>query len=91
MNRRHAKLIALIFLVGISAFVLDVLSPATPTPNAQFVAKLFVIALFSLSVLCWLIVPPFRPITAEIRQQPDSCAGRPRSRLLIALVCILLC
>jgi hypothetical protein len=89
MIQRHAKVATLIFLIAMCAFVMDVLSPATPTPTARAIDSL-VIALLSLSFLAFLV----RFLThwdQSILNETDASATKPASRRLIALICTLLC
>ena len=80
----------LIVLLAMCAFVLDVLSPITPTPNAQ-AAKSLAIALLSISFVasCGRIL--HRCAGQTISLQLDASATKPGSRTLIALICSLLC
>jgi hypothetical protein len=43
--RRYFKIALCVLLVGLAAFVIDVLSPATPMPHADMTAKLLPVAL----------------------------------------------
>ena len=89
MIQKHAKVATLIFLLALCAFVMDVLSPATPTPTAQ-AANLLVIALLSLSFLAFLV--RFLSYCGQsILHQTDASATKPASRRLITLICILRC
>jgi hypothetical protein len=89
MLKKHANVAILILLVAACAFVMDVLSPATPTPTAQFVAKCFVIGLV-LSIVLTSIV--WSPEGAPQRQSfpAESRPAKRDPRALLTLICILL-
>ena len=89
MTNRYAKLAILIALLALCAFVLDVLSPATPTPTAQIMVRS--IELVSLSLVASLLRSLIKHEEFATIPHSDTWASRPSSRLRRALICILIC
>jgi len=84
----HAKLVILLVLLAMCAFVVDVLSPVTPTPTAHLV-KGFVfgfVLLVSLAVFAGSLNELFGLNAAF----PPFSTAKPNSRRLLTLICLLL-
>jgi hypothetical protein len=90
MIEKRAKLAMLILLVAMCAFVIDVLSPATPTPIAQ-AAKSLLISMLLLSFLAFSIRMVRYSPGQRIPPPADGPKTRFRSRILITLICSFLC
>jgi hypothetical protein len=91
MIEKRAKLAMLILLIAMCAFVIDVLSPATPTPIAQ-AAKSLLISMLSISFLVfWVRILCHSPGQRFQRPRDGPNNIRLRSRILIALICSFLC
>ncbi|HEY2383685.1 MAG TPA: hypothetical protein VGK48_21120 [Terriglobia bacterium] len=91
MNERHAKLALLILLLALCAFVLDVLSPVTPTPIAYLFIEWIIFALLSATALILVFSLFFcRPLQAASQWYRDAPTKR-KPRLLLSMICVLLC
>jgi hypothetical protein len=91
MMKKRTGPATMILIVATCAFVVNVLSPATPTPVAQSPISLLVVLLtlacFSLSLACATV-----PLTGHgLFPRREVTAARPAARALIALICVLLC
>jgi hypothetical protein len=89
MMGRHVRVAILILLAAMCAFVMDVLSPVTPTPTAQFVAKSFVIGLLSLVFISFQL-RSLEPPVQRIRFYAESPSVQPNPRMLLMLISVLL-
>jgi hypothetical protein len=76
-----------ILLIATAAFVIDVLSPATPTPNADLTAKLLV-AIFSILIL--LSYRDLRPETIRYRWTVQGILKTRGPRALLVWLRVLL-
>jgi hypothetical protein len=89
MSRRTTKFVIFVLLIAAAAFVLDVLSPLTPTPNA-IGARLLVTLQFLLALI--LVYGPVISVARESWLQRHWIAAPPIARrTLIVLICALLC
>ena len=77
------------FRVSPAAFLIDVLSPYTPTPTASFVAKIALVLLGLLQAK--FSVKWFPCFGVQLRVIRPTVVTRPAQRTLIALICSLLC
>jgi hypothetical protein len=84
----YAKLAIICVLLAACAFVVDVLSPVTPTPTAQL-AKAFVLGLF-LPVLVAFAGPFTESLLRHTIFPEFPTTAKPNSRLLLTLICLLL-
>jgi len=90
MAARRLNIAILILVIGTCAFVMDVLSPITPTPTAQVAAKTFVVAMSFLLVLAYFwgtLIAGIQPL--RIAAAPPSSA-KCVPRTVLALICFLL-
>jgi hypothetical protein len=87
MSARYGTFVMLVLLFAVAAFVVDVLSPVTPTPNANFVVKLLLV------VFCILARPTLlNPPTAQIAvARPKPINGGRNPRVFITWLCVFLC
>jgi hypothetical protein len=90
MIQKRATVTMLILLIAMCAFVIDVLSPATPTPIAQ-AAELLSILMFSLSFLGFVVRVLWYFAGQRFQPHPDSFDRKLGPRILIALNCSFLC
>jgi len=58
MDRRYLKVALFVLLIAATAFVLEVLSPLTPTPNADTTAKLLFAVLIIVMCVGFSEIPP---------------------------------
>jgi hypothetical protein len=87
MIKRYAKLAILIVCFATFAFVVDVLSPVTPTPTMQPMVKWMACALLVVYLVISLLWASVESGAVRITSRsPDSVKSD--SRLLIALICI---
>lgn len=89
MSARYVKVGVFLLLLAATAFVVDVLSPATPTPNANLNVKFLLLFCGILVVLCALNLLLSKTVVRR-RSTSNIAAGRHR-RALIAMICVLLC
>ena len=89
MSARLLTLSLVILLLAMGAFVVDVLSPYTPTPTASAVKVVFVVFLCVLQAT--LFVSWSRYLGAELPVARPRAGLRPAQRTLVALICSLLC
>ena len=81
----------LILLIAMFTFVVDVISPATPTPTAQIMVAWL---LRGLLLACFLFLLRRVFMGAALRRLapvPEKSLPYPGSRQLLTLICILLC
>jgi hypothetical protein len=89
MSARLLNLSLAILLLATAAFLINVLSPYTPTPTASSVGKvafLFLCLLQATFAVIW--VPCFG---AQLQVTGPTVVARPAQRKLIAMICSLLC
>jgi len=89
MSSRATKVIILVLLLAAAAFVIDVLSPATPTPNA--IGANLVWTLQLLLVSAFLFAPVIAIAIEGVSQSSTVYGQRAAQRSVIALNCVLLC
>lgn len=89
MSERHLKVAVFFLFLAATAFVADVLSPATPTPNADVGVKLLPL-FFCILALVRLFSLPLPEILFD-RSGINSVSTRRHPRALIAWICVLLC
>jgi hypothetical protein len=78
-----------ILLLAAAAFVMDVLSPFTPTPTASLITKLMIVVFCILKATLW--IDWSRSLDPELCVTTQRFVARPAQRTLIALICCLLC
>jgi hypothetical protein len=89
MSARLLNLSLVILLLATAAFLIDVLSPYTPTPTASSIAKIAFVLLCLLQAtfsLNW-----FECFGVQLRLTRPRIVARPAQRTLIAMICSLLC
>ena len=90
-KQRYGRLALLVPLIALFAFVINVISPATPTPAAALIsmfplALLFFVSLFFLPAL---LIDCAKSRGESLSLHPLGLSGR--SRPLLDLICILRC
>lgn len=87
MSKRIATLAMLVLLLAAAAFVVDVVSPFTPTPNAAFAKNLLLLCfcLFALT-LAFHFLADVGEGSGPLWKELDLPLGR---RSLIVLICLL--
>jgi hypothetical protein len=89
MSLQITKLVIFVLLIAAAAFVVDVLSPVTPTPNA--VGERLLVTLYLLFALR-LVFGSIITVASESFPRRHLVADpRTSQRTLIALICVLLC
>jgi hypothetical protein len=91
MTKWKTKIAMLILFVAMFAFVVDVISPATPTPTARMLVAWI---LRVLAIACLLFVLRRVCVEDPVEVLPEGhirSAPNRGSRHILALICILLC
>jgi hypothetical protein len=88
MTKRFAKLAILIVCFATFAFVVDVVSPVTPTPTAQLMVKWLASALLMVYLAISLLWASVERGALLVTSPRSSDSVNSDSRLLIALICI---
>jgi hypothetical protein len=91
MTKQYARLAMAVLLFALLAFVANVLSPLTPTPMAQLMAKTCAVALLSLLVFFAFICPVLTYVEQFACNGQSPVPAVRNSRRLINLICILRC
>jgi hypothetical protein len=81
----HVRVAIVILLLATGAFVLDVLSPITPTPTAQLAMKSFVVGLLAFVLLP--LLPPTTELTL-LHFHVESRVPKSNPRVLLSLLCV---
>jgi hypothetical protein len=90
MRIRKTKLAVILLLVGLSAFVMDFLSPVTPTPTAQLAGTFLAMSLFGLVSLFLLTPAPALSAARSHGFIRFDFPHRHAAHVLLVFICLLL-
>ncbi|HEX4999516.1 MAG TPA: hypothetical protein VFY29_14910 [Terriglobia bacterium] len=91
MSRQYARLATLIALISLCAFVIDVVSPVTPTPIGQVMSKWRPVPLWPALFAIPLLWGAIRSVFPAAGRDASAPPGAGVCRIFIALICVLLC